>query len=94
MHTFNLYINITVHSTVHALKILKMDHTVLFIHLKIILVKYFQFSIFNFNNNKFNPNRPIVSTIASFVTFVLYLEFLFFLLLCISLMHFPYLQKV
>ena len=94
MHTFNLYINITIHSTVHALKILKMDPTVLFTHLKIILLQYFQFSVFNFSNNKFNPNGSIVSTIASFVTFVLYLEFLFFLLLCISLMLFPYLQKV
>ena len=34
-------------STVHALKILKMGHTVLFTHLKIILL-----------NNKLNPNGP------------------------------------
>ena len=31
---------------------------VLFTHLKIILLQYFQFSIFNFSNNKLNPNGP------------------------------------
>ena len=35
-------------STVHALKILKMGPTVLFTHLKIILLQCFQFSIFSF----------------------------------------------
>ena len=35
-----------------------MSSIVLFTHLKIILLKYFQFSIFNFSNNKFNPNGP------------------------------------
>ena len=34
-----------------------MNHTILFTLLKIILLQYFQFSIFS--NNKFNPNRPI-----------------------------------
>ena len=37
-----------------------MDLTVLFTHLKIILLQYFQFLIFSFNNNKFNLNRPVV----------------------------------
>ena len=40
------------------LKILKMDPTILFTHLKIILLQYFQFSVFNFNKNRFNPNGP------------------------------------
>ena len=35
-----------------------MDLTVLFIYLKIILLQYFQFSIFSFSNNKLNPNEP------------------------------------
>ena len=39
-------------------KILKMGPTVLFTHLKIILLQYFQFLVFNFSNNKFNLNRP------------------------------------
>ena len=51
----------TLFSTVHRLKkILKMGPTVLFTHLKIILLQCFQFSVFSFSNNKFNPNRPIV----------------------------------
>ena len=41
-------------------KILKMGPTVLFTHLKIILLQYFQFSVFNFSNNKSNPNEPLV----------------------------------
>ena len=36
---------ITVYNTVHALKNIKMGPTVLFTHLKIILLQYFQFSI-------------------------------------------------
>ena len=36
---------ITIHSTVYAQKILKMGLTVLFTHLKIILLQYFQFSV-------------------------------------------------
>ena len=47
-------------NTVHTLKILKMGPMVLFTHLKIILLQYFQFSIFSFSNNKLNPNRPTV----------------------------------
>ena len=35
-----------------------MDLTVLFTHLKIILLQYFQFSDFSFSSNKFNPNGP------------------------------------
>ena len=42
--------------TVHVLKKLKMGLTILFTHLKIILLQYFQFSVFS--NNKFNPNTP------------------------------------
>ena len=34
--------------TVHVLKILKMGSTILFTHLKIILLQYFQFSVFSF----------------------------------------------
>ena len=45
--------------TVHVLKkILKMGLTVLFTHLKIILLQYFQFSVFSFSNNKIIPNGP------------------------------------
>ena len=42
----------------HIKKILKIGLTILFTHLKIILLQYFQFSVFNFRNNKFNPNGP------------------------------------
>ena len=35
-----------------------MSLTVLFTHLKIILLQYFQFLVFSFNNNKFNSNGP------------------------------------
>ena len=38
-----------------------MDPTTLYTHLKIILLQWFQFSIFSFSNNKFNPNGPLVS---------------------------------
>ena len=34
---------------------------ILFTHLKIILLQCFQFSVFSFNNNKFNPNGPYIS---------------------------------
>ena len=37
-----------------------MGPTILFTHLKIILLQCFQFSVFSFSNNKFNPNGPIV----------------------------------
>ena len=36
-----------------------MDPTTLYTHLKIILLQWFQFSVFSFSNNKFNPNGPI-----------------------------------
>ena len=36
-----------------------MGHTILFTHLKIILLQYFQFSVFS--NNKLNPNRPYIN---------------------------------
>ena len=39
---------------------LKMGLTTIFIHLKIILLQCFQFSVFSFNKNKFNPNEPLV----------------------------------
>ena len=48
------------------LKILKIDPTILFTHLKIIL-QYFQFSVFNFNNNKFNSNGPIEYRIYRYI---------------------------
>ena len=38
--------------TVYVLKILKIGPTVLFTHLKIILLQCFQFSVFSFSNNK------------------------------------------
>ena len=42
---------------------LKMGSTVLFTHLKIILLQCFQFSVFSFSKNKFNPNEPIFAKI-------------------------------
>ena len=42
-----------------------MGHTVLFTHLKIILLQCFQFSVFSFSNNKLNPNGPYISYIPS-----------------------------
>ena len=46
-------------STVHGLKkILKMGPTVLFTHLKIILLQRFQFSVSSFSKNKLYPNGP------------------------------------
>ena len=45
------------------LKILKIGHTVLFTHLKIILLLCFQLSIFNFKKKKkLYPNGPLVLT--------------------------------
>ena len=41
------------------LKILKISSTILFTLLKIILLQYFQFLVFSFSNNKYNPNRHI-----------------------------------
>ena len=40
--------------------ILKMRPTALFTYLKIILLQYFQFSVFSFTKNKLYPNGPIV----------------------------------
>ena len=39
-------------------KKLKIGPTVLFTHLKIILLQCFQFSVFNFSKNKLHPNGP------------------------------------
>ena len=50
----------TMHALFTYLKILKMGLTALFTHLKFFLVQCFQFSVFNFSNNKFNPNRPFM----------------------------------
>ena len=50
----------TLFSTVHRLKKIKMGPTVLFTHLKIILLQFFQFSIFNFSKNKLYPNGPFM----------------------------------
>ena len=47
-------------ATLFRIKILKMGLTVLFTHLKIILLQCFQFSVFSFNKNKFNPNGPYI----------------------------------
>ena len=77
---------------------LKIGPTVLFTHLKIILLQCFQFSIFS--NNKFNPNTPSMSLIClvfmvlvlhcfSFVTIVLcslvFVFFFFISRICIAL---------
>ena len=43
-------------STLFRKKKLKMGLTTLFTHLKIILLQYFQFSVFS--KNKLHPNRP------------------------------------
>ena len=51
-------------------KILKMGSTVLFTHLKIILLQCFQFSVFNFSNNKFNPNGPITRCFKVFTPLI------------------------
>ena len=45
------------------LKILKISHTALFTYLKIILLQFFQFLVFSFSNNKFNPNYMSKSAI-------------------------------
>ena len=52
-------------------KILKMGHTVLFTHLKIILLQCFQFSVFNFSKNKLYPNRYYIfqAFLSCFETF-------------------------
>ena len=42
-----------------------MGPTTLFIHLKIILLQYFQFSIFSFSNNKFNPIGPYITYVPN-----------------------------
>ena len=41
---------------------LKMSHTTLFTHLKIIFVTVFSVSIFSFSNNKLNPNGSYVKS--------------------------------
>ena len=61
---------ITVYNIVHALKNIKIGPTALFTHLKIILLQYFQFSIFNCSNNKFNPN-------GSYIYIYIYIFFFF-----------------
>ena len=48
----------TLFGTVYELKNIKNGSTILFTYLKIILLQYFQFSVFSFSNNKFNPNGP------------------------------------
>ena len=52
-------------------KTLKLDLTVLFTYLKIILLQYFQFSVFN---NKRYPNRPL----KRFFIYILAFYFCFF----------------
>ena len=43
-----------------TVQVLFMGPTILFTHLKIILVQCFQFLVFSFSNNKLNPNKPKV----------------------------------
>ena len=54
-----MHCSCTVHALFTHLKILKIGSTILFTHLKIILLQYFQFLVFSFNNNKYNSNRHI-----------------------------------
>ena len=51
-----MYCSYTVHILFTHLKILKIGPIVLFTHLKFILLQWFQFLVFSFSNNKFNPN--------------------------------------
>ena len=48
----------TVHSIVHVLKNIKNGSHRYYLQFKIYF--FTVFSVFNFSNNKFNPNRPIV----------------------------------
>ena len=48
-----------------------MGPTVLFTHLKIIPLQYFQFSVFNFSNNKLNSNGPKVKERSHLAEFFL-----------------------
>ena len=63
---------ITVHGTHNHFiqkNILKMGPMVLFTYLKIILLQYFQFSIFNFNKNKLYPNislSPLYNVVTNY----------------------------
>ena len=71
LHDFTVY---ETKNTVYALftyclctvYVLFTGSTILFTHLKIILLQYFQFLIFNFTNNNFNPNRFIILLIKIF----------------------------
>ena len=68
-----LWVQCTVHRTckslIYANFSLKLDLTVLFTNLKIILLKCFQFSIFS---NKRYPNRPIIFSFFLRLEFFLY----------------------
>ena len=46
--------------TVHQEKKLKMGPVILFTHLKMILLQYFQFLVFNFQQNKLYPNGSLI----------------------------------
>ena len=54
-----------------------MSPTILFTYLKIILLQYFQFSVFIFSNNKLNPNGLISSCFQ-----IIKNTFFFFRLFC------------
>ena len=73
----NYHCNSTVHGTHNHFiqkKILKMSPTVLFTHLKIILLQCFQFLVFNFSKNKFNPNGTIDIYIYIYILTVMILS--------------------
>ena len=58
---------ITVHSTIHTLKNIKNEsygtiHIFKNYFATVLSVFNFQFSVFSFSNNKFNPNRPLIRT--------------------------------
>ena len=47
-------------NSAYTVYVLKMDPTILFTYLKIILLQCFSFQFLVFNNNKFNPNTPFM----------------------------------
>ena len=80
-------------ATLFKKNILKIGFTVLFTHLKIILLQCFQFLVFSFSNNKFNSNGSNIilkpklcgSSVFSLIEYYLHLHlynllvFVFFL---------------
>ena len=64
-HVLFHYCSHTIHhcsSTVHTLKNIKNGSHGTIHTFKNYFLQCFQFSVFNFSNNKFNPNGPIINT--------------------------------